>query len=372
MSSGQQPVEPAPERRLILVTSIGRSGTSLLTSILGQLGVRIPQPEVLADDTNPKGFGEPRWVVDLHAPLLRTARVTVWDSRPAAFSNAAAAAEGPDVLEQLKAWLSVQFVGTDTVVVKDPRIAWFLPLWERCAAELGIGVCYVSTLRHPAEAVRSAVTWYGTWQNDASRTAGWLNVTLHAEQATRPAPRVFVAYESLLTDWSTQIERVEEALGVPLLRDVPDATRAQVDAFVDPSLHRSKVSWADLAVPSHVERLAEQVWEHTRALAEPGGDSEHTRAELDEARSAYALMYAEAEQVAQSSIVAVKPRKKKQAVTPSAQESAATRGARPVIRANGKTPRRIPQLRAVARVLPPAVRRQARRVVTKARRTVRR
>ena len=35
--------------------------------ILGQLGFHIPQPEVQADDTNPRGFGEPRWVVDFHS-----------------------------------------------------------------------------------------------------------------------------------------------------------------------------------------------------------------------------------------------------------------------------------------------------------------
>ena len=44
--------------------------------MLGQLGFHIPQPEVKADDTNPRGFGEPRWVVDFHTRLLRELRVT--------------------------------------------------------------------------------------------------------------------------------------------------------------------------------------------------------------------------------------------------------------------------------------------------------
>ena len=61
---------------LVLVVGVGRSGTSLLAGILGQLGFHIPQPEVQADDTNPRGFGEPRWVVDFHTRLLRARRVT--------------------------------------------------------------------------------------------------------------------------------------------------------------------------------------------------------------------------------------------------------------------------------------------------------
>ena len=50
-------------RRLVLVVGVGRSGTSLLTGILAQLGFHVPQPEVQADDTNPRGFSEPRWAV---------------------------------------------------------------------------------------------------------------------------------------------------------------------------------------------------------------------------------------------------------------------------------------------------------------------
>ena len=71
----------------MLVVGVGRSGTSLLTGILGQLGLHIPTPEVKADETNPRGFGEPRWVVDFHSRLLRAERVTVNDARPAAFGS---------------------------------------------------------------------------------------------------------------------------------------------------------------------------------------------------------------------------------------------------------------------------------------------
>ena len=72
-------------KHLVLVVGVGRSGTSLVSGILGQLGFHIPQPEVQADDTNPRGFGEPKWVVDFHTRLLRARGITVNDSRPGAF-----------------------------------------------------------------------------------------------------------------------------------------------------------------------------------------------------------------------------------------------------------------------------------------------
>src|SRR5262245_1295555 len=71
---GEAAVAPSPEslaqepdpRRLMLVVGSGRSGTSLFTGVMQRLGFYVPEPEVVADETNPTGFGEPQWVVDLH------------------------------------------------------------------------------------------------------------------------------------------------------------------------------------------------------------------------------------------------------------------------------------------------------------------
>jgi hypothetical protein len=316
-------------RRLVLVAGVGRSGTSLFTSILGQAGFRVPQPEVDADSTNPKGFGEPRWVVDFHGRLLREHRVSVWDSRPAAWQDTAHAVDDPRVLNELRSWLAVQFVGRDHVVVKDPRIGWFLPLWERAAADLGVEASFASLLRHPAEAVSSAIKWYGDWQSPASRTISWLNLMFETEHTTRRAKRVFVRYDDLLADWWGEINRVGGTLDLPLLRDLDDVTRKEIDAFVDPTLHRSKVSWADLGVPAQVEVMTESAWNQFTAMAKPGGDNAETCAELDVARAAYHRFYSEAEEIAQSSLHALRPDTDRAAVARRARSSgAAGTGAR--------------------------------------------
>ncbi|MEA2215445.1 MAG: hypothetical protein QOK19_1006, partial [Solirubrobacteraceae bacterium] len=109
------------DRRLVLVVGVGRSGTSLLTGILGQLGFHVPQPEVKADATNPRGFSEPRWAVDFHTRLLRARRVTVNDARPVAWEKTATAAEDAPVYGELSSWLGEQMREADAVVVKDPR-----------------------------------------------------------------------------------------------------------------------------------------------------------------------------------------------------------------------------------------------------------
>jgi hypothetical protein len=301
-------------RRLILVVGVGRSGTSLLAGILGQLGFHIPQPEVQADETNPRGFGEPRWVVDFHTRLLRERRVTVNDARPAAWELTGRAAEIPAVRAELRDWVAGQLREAGVVVLKDPRTAWFLPLWTRCAADLGVSTSFATMLRHPAEIVSSARKSYGTWQTEASRTAACLNVLLETEHATRGAQRAFVRYEDLLADWVGEVARVGRALEVPALASVERVP--EVDRFVDPTLHRNRVRWDELDVPAHLRDLAEDAWGRAQALT--AEDTPAVRASLDEVRAAYRELYAEAEAIAQSSVTAAKPRRRRaQEPTPS-------------------------------------------------------
>ena len=291
----------ATVRRLLLVVGIGRSGTSLLSGILGRLGFRIPQPEISPDETNPRGFGEPRWVVEFHWDLMRKARVTVFDSRPGAWETMARTASGQKAFGELRTWIERQFAQGDNLVVKDPRIDWFLPLWRRCAAEVGAEISFATMLRHPAEVVSSARKSYGEWQNDASRTAAWLNHTLYIERATRGAKRVFIRYDRLVDDWSRELSRLGEALDH---RWLMGARSPAVDDLVDPRLRRSTPDWSDICVPAVLRVLAEDVWDHASRLAGPEAEDEAVLAVLDAAGDAYRELYAEAEAIAQSSVTA--------------------------------------------------------------------
>jgi hypothetical protein len=211
----------------------------------------------------------------------------------------------------LRDWLATQLGTSGAVVVKDPRIGWFLPLWMGCAGELGVPPSCLVTLRHPAEILASARAWYGRWQTDGSRAAAWLNVMLKTERATRGRPRVFVRYEDLLGDWLGEVTRIGEQLDLPLLRRLDQDRLAKVADFVDPTLHRSRVGWEELDVPSKVRDIAEEVWARLQPLAEPGADTATAQVALDAARTAFDELYAESESIAQSSATAVKARRRK-------------------------------------------------------------
>lgn len=293
------------DKRLILVVGVGRSGTSLFAGIMGQLGFRIPQPEVTADDTNPKGFGEPKWVVDFHTRIMRRKRVTVFDARPRAWELTAAASAEPEVRQELRAWLKGELDGPeDVVVVKDPRIGWFLPLWTGAAQDVGVATSFVTMLRHPAQILTSAKKSYGTWQTDASRAAAWINVMLETERATRGTRRAFIPYADLLGDWAAELRRAGTELDVAPLATLDHAQHPGVDEFVDPSLFRNRTGWEGLEVPQRVIELAEEVW----GLLQ---DADANAAALDACRTRYDELYGEAEAISHSSVIAVRPRKKK-------------------------------------------------------------
>ena len=291
-------------RQLILVVGVGRSGTSLMAGMLGQMGFHLPQPEVQANDTNPRGFGEPRWVVDFHHKLMRRRRVTVNDSRPAAWERTYEAGERPAVRHELRGWLAGELGHGADVVVKDPRTVWFLPLWTAVAGELGAGTATITMLRHPAEVIASAKRSYGDWQSDASRASAWINVILETERVTRDGARAFVAYETLMRDWAAEMRRAGELIGQPDLAAASAARFPEADKFVDPTLHRNRVGWEAHAVPERVRDLAEEVWAQMAGLAGAGGDTPAVRAALDDARERYLALHAEAEAIAQSAIVA--------------------------------------------------------------------
>jgi hypothetical protein len=305
--TGRQTGGRAPSsgaRTIVLVAGSGRSGTSLFTGIMQRLGFHVPQPEVAADATNPRGFAESKWVVDFHIGLLARAGVQVADARPAAWAKTARVSNDDGVRRQLRTWLGAEFGNSENVIIKDPRLSWFLPLWRQCAEELGASPRFATVLRHPAAVVDSKQRSYGNWQGDVERAAGWVNQVLFTERATREGARVFVRYQDLLDDWTKEIARAGEALDLALIREVPASTIVQTHDFVDRSLARARDSWEDFDIPENLRVLADQVWEIASSLAEEDGPSDEVVGRLEAARAAYIRLYEDAEAIAHSSITA--------------------------------------------------------------------
>lgn len=298
------------DNRLILIAGSGRSGTSLLAGILKAMGAHVPQPEVGADETNPHGFAESQWVVDFHNKLLKATRVHPSDARPAAWSTTGETARDPDVQGELEAWLRREFGHGDHVVVKDPRLLWFTSLWRR-VGETVAAPCFITTLRHPLEVIKSKQAYYGDkerWHPN-NRVAGWLNTMLYTERATRGSRRSLVRYDDLLSDHMEALARVSDALDLALVERATPAQMRAAARLVDPSLRRARATWASLGVDDRLVELAEETWAtFDRAATKDALDYPSLRSDLDRLREQYNDLYAFAESVAESSLGAVRGR----------------------------------------------------------------
>ena len=203
------------------------------------------------------------------------------DARPSAFEDTARSGLRPAVQEELRAWLAPQLDEPGDLLVKDPRNTWFVPMWEQAAKELGVDMVSLTMLRHPAEVVGSKNAYYYRKESaerrrvgETSRVASWVNVALFGEAATRGHARSFIRYTDLLTDWRPNVERAAEELGLGIRHGLPPEGVAEVDEFIDPDLHRIKVTWDDLDIPETLKELAEEVWVQSDRLASAGGHDE--------------------------------------------------------------------------------------------------
>ncbi len=303
-------------RRVAFVVGSGRSGTSTMSGTLQALGMYVPRPEVSANETNPRGFGEPKWVVDFHERLLNRVRVQTADARPSAWFDTGRPGTREVWRNMLHDWLAEQFEiaetpqsddvdGVSELCIKDPRLVWFIAMWRSAAIRCHAEPSYITMLRPPTEVVGSKQKYYGGQQaaggqSTVSRAAGWVNVMLHTELATRDSARAFVRYSDLLTDWTVPVYALGEQLGYDAVLRAKPKDLQRVHAFIDPSLRRVQVDWDDLGVPTRLREFADETWQVLDRFADPGGDTPEARATLEQIRDAYAEFYDTAEAITQS------------------------------------------------------------------------
>lgn len=289
------------DRQLLLVTGVGRSGTSTVTGALARLGFTVPQPVIKASEANPRGFYESWWPVHFHNKLLSRAALAKSDGQPDV-ADLAAAAVRPNDAARLQAWLTEQLAGADRVVVKDPRAAVLPALWAEAAAAVGVEIGYVTMLRHPSEVIGSRAAYYQAGAApsalQATRIAtAWLSHNLALERRIRDHRRALVLYPDLLADWRSTIGDLAESLGIELEALADEEASADVEAFVEPSLRRHRPSWEGIRVPEPLRILLEEAWSTLAALAGPEGHDGTAESGLDEISARYARLYADAEAI---------------------------------------------------------------------------
>lgn len=131
-----------------------RSGTSILSALTTCFDTSIGENVMKALPENPRGFWENQAVADLNDQVLKSMGGR-WD-----LPNIESWAECKEFvlaeyLEQVKQLIAAEFRDAERITIKDPRMAFTLPLWTRALEELGYHIKVLHIVRNPDEVFQS-------------------------------------------------------------------------------------------------------------------------------------------------------------------------------------------------------------------------
>jgi hypothetical protein len=259
------------QRKAVIVAGMHRSGTSALTRVINLLGADIALQLIPASIGNELGHWESRAAQDLHNEMLAELQSDIYSpvNFPASWFDSASAKTWIDRIEAL---VRQDYSTSDLFVLKDPRLALFVPLWIAALGRLAIEPCFVLPFRNPLAVaasleVREDQLRSGKALPLSQGAAVWLRYTLAAEQHTRGQKRSFVSFDRLLEDWRREVIRIGHQLDIKWPR--LGASDPEIDRFLD-SDHRDIASAARPNERFQVPQLIARVFEElNQAVAEP-------------------------------------------------------------------------------------------------------
>lgn len=253
-------------RRAILVAGMHRSGTSALTRLVNLLGAALPEDLLPASRGNELGHWEPAKIVELHDKMLESAH-SGWDNVFGVaqdwFSSSAAA----QYTSQIADFVEQQFATTPLFVIKDPRLALFVPVWVDALKRLDVEPLFVLPFRHPIEVAASIHRRQSYFEPDSSWPLArgcllWLRLVLDAERTTRGLPRSFVHFDALFDDWEREVARIGTQLDLAWPNQ-DEARKTEIGGFLN-SEHKheraSEAAWSESGIDPLVKGVFSQLF----------------------------------------------------------------------------------------------------------------
>jgi GT2 family glycosyltransferase len=262
---------------LILVVGMHRSGTSLLGSLLPELGIPMPGPLIEGDPHNPEGYYERADITDLQENLLIELGHW-WPSQQGVLDLPPDWLDRPPTLEaarRLRELLAGEIQRQPGPwAIKDPRTSLLLPLWRQLAAEVGLPLQLVLCVRDPAEVAASLLRR----DREAAGMTAWRAQQLwwrHTTQVLldgRGLPLHLVHYDGWFGAASEAASQLRRLTRFCLQREpAPGQERRALDR-IRPE-HRRSIADPRRLLPIHprIRSLAEQLRAFAAGSLERGG-----------------------------------------------------------------------------------------------------
>lgn len=249
---------------LIIVTGMHRSGTSMVASLLKELGLSFGDPEgfLEADQWNAKGYYEQKNVMDANSLILTGFRKTVGGLEEKLSKAVYQLTPSRTFLESRWRRTRQNVVGLvesyDGCVLKDPRFCLTLPFWREATTIQKVVVC----IRHPEEVVESLKKREGY-----PRFLGYRFWNYHIRNLLKNvdfSEAIVVNFNELLEgDYARELKQLRSAFA---LEGTNESLEEAFRKRLDPKLIRCKKT--DVSLPVETRKLWTELtsW-HKHSLA---------------------------------------------------------------------------------------------------------
>ncbi len=263
------------KRHAIVVLGMHRSGTSAMTRILSLCGAALPKNTMPATSANARGYFESQRIYELHEELLASAGYA-WDDASLFSEGWFHSVAASSWSKRMAKVVREEFGESPFFVVKDPRVCRLVPFWKEVLKEAGAEVGFVLLVRNPLEVAASLKKSQGTHETKSQIL--WLQHFLLAERDTRGCKRSFVAYDEVLNDWRSVVDKIENDLDWTLPRRSRRA-EAEVDDFLSEALRHQVIDFDETL---HRKDVADWVKRTYRWSLDSVAGNDDGPAELDE------------------------------------------------------------------------------------------
>ncbi len=218
------------EPTVVCTVGMHRSGTSLTSRLLNLLGVDLGPTEKTssAGPDNPKGYWEHRPIADINDAILERFDGS-WEVPPDFPTGWVDDPRLADLHDAAHRLLDDDFAGRPLWGWKDPRTTLTLPFWQSVVGPMR----YVLCVRNPS-AVMSSLSVRSSMPGPKAERL-WLSYMAAMLRHTASHPRLFIAYEDVLEDRWTELQRLASFVGrAPCAHDAE--VRQAAAAFSEPDL----------------------------------------------------------------------------------------------------------------------------------------
>jgi hypothetical protein len=252
--------------RVVTVLGTHRSGTSLLTRGLQSLGIYLGQDFVETQPDNPTGYWEDRQIQGFNERVLKAFGLK-WESvaflKQAQWDEPEIEAVRQEAIEYVRA----TFLGRPLWGFKDPRTLRLFPFWSPVFYRLGLQVSYVVAIRNPLSVGQSLIARQPDVFDAATAHGLWLVYMVPYLNRIAQQPFVVTDYDLLMDDPRGQLERIGNALEIPITETSSAEIGEFAANFINPELRHSQFGRLDRDFVPHLSLIVQKAYLALRRLA---------------------------------------------------------------------------------------------------------